>query len=208
MCGMLMSAPLVHSATAGAEAGTHTQLSSDGLIRLHDSVLKQAWIKPGVDLGAYTKIMLLPVGLTFKDVPHHSRDTYPITDQQKQTLVDVVPEALGAELAKLTSYELTNAPGGNVLTASSGVLDIVSYVPPEPIGRGAHFLRTLGEATLVIELRVSMTGEVVARAIERRAVSPAFVHRSNAVSNRADVRNAASRWAADLRRQLEEFSRL
>jgi hypothetical protein len=95
-----------------------------------------------------------------------------------------------------------------VLVVWGGVLDIASRIPPEPVGRGASFVRTLGEATLVVELRDSMTDEVVARAVDHRSVSPAFVRRSTSVSNEAEVRNAARRWAADLRRQLDEFARL
>jgi hypothetical protein len=48
----------------------------------------------------------------------------------------------------------------------------------------------------------------VARAFDRRAVWPAFVQRSNAVSNRVEVLNAARRWASDLRRQLDAFAHL
>jgi hypothetical protein len=208
VCGMLMSAAAFAQATSPANDAANAQVTSDGLYRLNDSVLERAWVKPGVDLSAYDKIMVLPVGLTFKDVPRHSRNSYPITDQQKQTLVDIVPEALGAELGKMTSYQLTSEPGKGTLSVYGAVLDIVSYVPPEPVGRGATFVRTLGEATLVVELRDSVTGEVVARAADRRAVSPAFVQRSNAVNNRVEVRNAARRWATDLRRQIDAFAHL
>jgi hypothetical protein len=201
VCGLLLaSASLGRSATP--------QVTADGLSRLHDSVMQQAWVKPGVDLSAYTRIMVLPTSLSFKDVPRHSRDEFAITERQKQALLEVVPEALGAELAKLTGYTLTDKPGRDVLVVWGGVLDIASRVPPEPVGRGASFVRTLGEATLVVELRDSMTDEVVARAVDRRSVSPAFVRRSTSASNEAEVRNAARRWAADLRRQLDEFARL
>jgi hypothetical protein len=201
VCGLLLaSASLGRSATP--------QVTADGLHRLHDSVMQQAWVKPGVDLSGYTRIMVLPTSLSFKEVPRFSRDEFPITEGQKQALLEVVPDALGAELVKLTGYTLTDKPGRDVLVVWGGVLDIASRIPPEPVGRGASFVRTLGEATLVVELRDSMTDEVVARAVDHRSVSPAFVRRSTSVSNEAEVRNAARRWAADLRRQLDEFARL
>lgn len=192
---------------APARAGTATT-TADGLQRLDDSVMAQAWAKPGVDLGEYTHIMIQPVGVEFEDVSRVSRDPYPIDERQKRMVLEVVPQVLGAELGKLKCYALTNEAGANVLILQSAVIDIVSHVPPEPIGRGRTFVRNLGEATLVVELRDSMTNEVVARAVERRAVSPTFVQRSNSVSNAAEVREAAARWAADLRRQLDAFSQL
>lgn len=204
---VLLAMPTGSMAGEGHRAST-SQLTSDGLQHLDDSVMAQVWVKPGVDLGEYTHIVVSPVAVAFKEVTRHSQDVFPIDERQKQTVLKIVPEVLTTELRKLTSYELASEPGKHVLAMQGAVLDIVSHIPPERSGRGGTFVRNLGEATLVIELRDSMTDEVVARAIERRAVSPAFLRRSSVVTHSGEVRSAALRWASDLRRQLDEFSRL
>ncbi len=56
----------------------------------------------------------------------------------------------------------------DVLLIRGALLDVVSYVPPDNIsGRGSVFLSSVGEATLVIELRDSITNAILARAIDR-----------------------------------------
>ena len=204
---MVLLGSQTNLATAEPQRAAAT-MTADGLQHLDDSVMAQVWVKPGVNLGDYTHIVVSPVAVAFKEVPRLSQDTFPIDERQKETVLKIVPEVLTTELKKLTSYELTNQPGRNVLVMQSAVLDIVSHIPPERGGRGGTLVRNIGEATLVIELRDSMTDEVLARAVERRAVSPAFLRRSNVVTNTGEVRSAALRWASDLRRQLDEFSRL
>ena len=204
----LLAVPTSSTAAEGHSTAAAAPMTSDGLQHLHDSVMAQVWVKPGVDLGEYTHIVVSPVAVAFKEVTRSSQDVFPIDERQKQTVLKIVPEVLTTELKKLTSYELASERGRHVLIMQSAVLDIVSHIPPDRGGRGGTFVRNLGEATLVVELRDSMTDEVIARAIERRAVSPAFVRRSNSVTNSAEVHSAARRWASDLRRQLDEFSRL
>ena len=200
---LLLATSVAVSATPKITAET----TQDGLHRVDGSVMAGAWIKPGFDLSHYTKIMVLPAGMTFKDVKRSSGE-YPLTDAQKKTLQDTVLDVFGEELGKVERFTVTSEPGPDVLLLRGAILDVVSRVPPERIGRGATFLRTLGEATFIVELRDSSSGEILARAAERRALSPAFVQKSNKVTNTAEVRDAARKWAGELRRQMQEFERL
>ena len=63
---------------------------------------------------------------------------------------------------------------------------------------GHHLLRSVGEATLIIELRDSLSNEVIYRAVERRAVQNpgGQMMRSNTATNWAEVRRWARRWCA------------
>ena len=93
-----------------------------------------------------------------------------------------------------------------MLEVYGAIVDVVSHVPEEPIGRSAVFLKSLGEATLIVELRDSVTHEVLARAVDRRAAENSFPTRSKSVTNRSDIRFAAESWASLLRRRLDEFA--
>jgi len=205
---LLLAATVATSATPTIQSGPTAEITQDGLYRVDGSVLKGAWIKPGLELEHYTKIMVAPAGMTFKDVKRTSNSEYPLSDEQKATLRATVLEVFGEELAKAKRYTVTTQPGPDVLLVRGAMLDVVSRVPPQPIGRGASFVRTLGEATFIVELRDSTTGEILARAAERRAVSPRFVQRSNSVNNLAEVRDAARRWAGSLREQMDQFEKL
>ena len=205
---LLMAASVANATTPMIQTGPTAEITQDGLHRVDGAVMKGAWIKPGLELAHYTKIMVAPAGMTFKDVKRTSNSEYPLSDEQKKTLQETVLEVFGEELGKAKRYTVTTAPGPDVLLVRGAMLDVVSRVPPQPIGRGTSFVRTLGEATMIVELRDSTSGEILARAAERRSVSPRFVQRSNSVSNLAEVRDAARQWAGDLREQMDQFEKL
>jgi len=90
----------------------------------------------------------------------------------------------------------------------SGALhDIVSRVPPESVGRSEIWLRSLGEATLIIEVRDSLSNEVIYRAVERRAADNVGgqMIRANTATSWAEVRRWARRWAVRLREGLDSI---
>ena len=186
--------------------GTAAEVTFDGLHRVDDAAMDAAWVKPNLDLGHYRKLMLLPAGMSFKDADRHSTSEFPLSEKQKQQLRDTVLAVFVEELGKLQRFELTDRPGRDVLQVRGAILDVVSHVPPDPVGRGGFVLKSLGEATLVVELRDSMSDEILARAVDRRSASSTLPRRSNAVTNLAEVRSAARRWAAQLRQRLEEFA--
>ena len=93
----------------------------------------------------------------------------------------------------------------DTLIITGALHDIVSRVPPESAGRTEIWLDSLGEATLIIELRDSLSNEVIYRAIERRAVEGAgnkMIH-SGRATNWGEVRRWARRWAVRLREGLD-----
>jgi len=200
----LIGAMMIASASI-ASAAEPAEVTPDGLHRVDSSVLKLAWKKPGVDFKRYKKIMLVADGITFKPVTHRSDSGYPISDEQKEKLSKMMLDVFTKELGKLRNYTLVDKPGSDVLVVRGAMLDVVSRIPPERVGRSATFLRDIGEATLVVELQDSMTGEFLARGADRRAAASAFPRKSSSVSNTADLQQVAQQWASELRRRLDEL---
>ena len=50
-----------------------------------------------------------------------------------------------------------------------GLIDVVSHVPPETVGRSDIYLKSVGEATLVIEISDSESNAPLVRIVDRRA---------------------------------------
>jgi hypothetical protein len=102
---------------------------------------------------------------------------------------------------------MADAPGPDVLVIVGGLHDIVSRVPPDMVGRGDIYLSSVGEATLVLEARDSLSGETIYRAIDRRAAERAGgqMMLSNTVTSRSEVRRLAQRWATRLREGLDSI---
>ena len=95
------------------------------------------------------------------------------------------------------------SPGPEVLLIRGGLLDVVSRVPPETIGRSSIWIDSVGEATLVLEVRSSESNSIYARAVDRRAASSAMMRESNRVTNRAEVRRLGRRWGSLIREALD-----
>ncbi len=202
----LLSANLA-TAAPKLKTGSDADVSYDGLHRIDAAALDAAWVKPDLDLSGYTKIMLVPAGMTFK-TPRRSDNEFPLTEQQKQQVQKILAEAFTTALGKNERFAVTDQPGRDVLLVYGAVLDVESHVPPERAGRGGYLLRSIGEATLLVELRDSMSDEILVRAVDHRAAETARLHRSNSVTNTSELQLAAARWARSLNKQLEELARL
>jgi len=202
----LCVSPLTYSATKSAPS-TDSQAEAFGLRRLPNSVMAHAWVRPGIEFRDFHAVLVLPTSVSFRPEPRSLYDEYALSESQQRTVRNIVGAALESELKELPGLSITTSPGRHVLVLETALIDIVSHVPPEPAGRSATFVRHLGEATFVVELRDSMTHEVVARAIERRTIAASTVHRSNRAWTQSEVRRAADRLGVSLRRQVEEFSR-
>ena len=195
------------------QSGPDAEVTFDGLYRVNNSAMEYAWAKPDINLGAYTKILPLSAGIEYRAVRGGTRysarsgDTeFPLNDEQKARLEEAVSEVFRDELGKSEHFKITDKTGPDVLLVRGELLDVVSKVPPEPIGRGNIYLTEIGEATLVLELRDSQSLEIFARAADRRAAEPATGGvRSSPVTSVSEVRRLARRWARLLREGLDEM---
>ena len=97
---------------------------------------------------------------------------FPLTRRTEARLRSIVSEAFKtANSRNRRNFSSSSEPGPDVLTIWGGLVDVVSYVPPDPMGRGNIYLASVGEATLVIEIRDSESNAVLVRIIDRRAAA-------------------------------------
>jgi hypothetical protein len=191
------------------QTGPDAEVTYDGLHRVDRSVLDMAWVKPDLDLTGYRKLMVVSGGIAYREVdgPVNRRTSteFPVSDEAKERFQQVVREEFLEELEQQQRYEITDQPGRDVLVLVGAIIDVVSRVPPEPIGRSSIYLSAAGDATLVLELRDSMSNEVLARGADRRAAEATFAGPANSVTVWSDVRRLAKAWAKLLRTRLEQL---
>ncbi len=195
------------------QSGPDAETTFDGLVRIDHSRFAAAWIDPDIDLTQYDKILPGGAAFEFRSVQKMSATQarrsnereFWISDSNKQRLIDTVSEVFSEELQQSEHFTITDEPGPDTLVITGALHDIVSRVPPEDVGRSEIWLRSVGEATLIIELRDSLSNEVVYRAVERRAAeSPGgTMIRANTATTWAEVRRWARRWAVRLREGLD-----
>jgi hypothetical protein len=223
MHGKLLLACVATAALAGCTASAPTvdtsadaEMTYDGLYPVRNSRADVAWARPDVDLTQYSKIRLEGVAVEYRPggesgrsyLARTTKSHYEVTEEQKAGFEALMREAFIEELARSEHFTIVDEPGPDVLLIRGALLDVVSYVPPDPIGsRSDIYLSRVGEATLVLELRDSITEAVLARAVDRRAAERvAGMSQSNRVQNRAEIRRLAQNWARILREQLDAYA--
>jgi len=203
------------SGCAGSGAGVRLtdETSFDGLTRVAKPRFGTVWVAADLDLSSYSKVMLEGAGIEFRDVASRgsrgmSRE-FPLSESAKRRLRDIMAAAFRNELARSTQFELTEEPGPDVLLVWAGLYDVVSFVPPDRAGRGDIWLRSVGEATLVLELRDSRSHATLVRILDRRsAESTTSTITANTAATSAEVRQLANRWAVQFRRRLDQVPSL
>jgi hypothetical protein len=201
------------------QTGPTAEVTADGLYRVDNSVMSMAWVKPDMDLSGYRKFMLDPVVVAYQRDPQGRRSAtgggnqnFALSAEQMENFRTMFREAVVQALTENDGYELVDAPAPDVLRITAELVDLVVRVPTERSGRERTFARSYGEVTLLLELRDSESGEIFARAADRRdptmnpsgnsmrEVSPTFV--------RADTQRLFEYWADLLRKRLDEVRAL
>jgi hypothetical protein len=204
------------SAPPSIQSGPDAELSFDGLHVVDNASADKAWARPDFDISTYTKIMLVGAGIEYRVVKDRGSSSlarsqggpYFINDKSRAGFEVLVAEVFLEEMQKSEKYTFVNEPGPDVMTVRGGLLDVVSYVPPDSVGGRSYVaLRNIGEATLVLELRDSETDTVMARSVDRRAAENygGTLQTSNSVSNSVEVKRLIRFWASRLRENLDGF---
>lgn len=178
---------------------------------------RETWVLPGVDPAKYNKVYLWQGQFEYRDVGparktrstmmHTHKREFGISEEDRRKFEEIVAEAFVKEVAKsktLTIIENLEDVDTATLILRGGLIDIISRVPPEMIGRSDVYLSSIGEATFVLELIDAQSGSVVALAAERRAIETLNA-RTGMVSvpaNSASIIGDIRRWSGSLGRRL------
>jgi hypothetical protein len=196
------------------DTSPEAEMSFDGLYPVKGGRMDSAWAKADFDVESYSKVMLQGVGIEYRPggetrrrMAFSSSDHFEITAENKERLEALMRAEFVEELANGEHFEIVTEPGLDVLVIRGGLLDVVSFVPPETVGRSDIYLSRVGEATLVLEIRDSVTDAILVRAIDRRAAEDfgGTLMESNRATNSAELRRLARHWATTLREGLDRF---
>jgi len=172
----------VYSLSALASKQDYPEVSEDGLHRVNDSKLAVVYAEPGADLSPYSRVIILEPVVAFKKnwkrnqwsrsasrLNTSSRvNTRKIEQDLAQELETALTEALNSG-----GYEVVTEPADDVLLIRPFIVNL-DIVAPETIGSGRSnsYTRSAGEMTLYIELRDSVSGDLIAKAADRYIDNP------------------------------------
>jgi hypothetical protein len=199
--------------TPSFQSGPDAEITYDGLTRVDNTIMDAVWARTDIDLTSFDKVMFERVAVEFRAIeggPYSGRagsgslsatarnqSYFRLDDVTKQLVVDEISAAFADEIARTEAFEVVDEPGYDVLLIKVALLDIVSRVPPERNARSTVWLDSIGDATLVLEVRDSMSNAIFARAVDRRAAGDrsGSAVQSNRVTNAAEIRRLGRRWA-------------
>ncbi len=175
------------------------EINIEGLQQVPARNFEAAFLRPGVTFADYSKLMVKELELAFR-TPDREQNQFPLGEDQKTRFRAAMATAFGEELGKLQNVEVVTEPGPDVLALHVRVQDIVARAPGRRVGgagRAGFALETVGELTLVLELRDSQSDEVLVRVFDRQAVEgAAMVSGDSVVSTWQGVERLVGRWAS------------
>jgi hypothetical protein len=175
-------------------------------------------LQPGADFRGYTKVIVDPprspsarIGArTIIEAPGTWLAEYPTATSRTQLLQGVVAASdIFSEAWRKGGYAIAAQPGPDVLRVKTAVANISVSAPEIRSSSRSHsFSNEAGQATLVVEVRDSLTGALLGRAIDQAIVGDNSVAWRTRVSNRADFRDVVEGWAKNGVRGMSELKAL
>jgi hypothetical protein len=162
----------------------------------------------------YQKVILEPLQVSFSKNwdPNASADFSRRVDASdiqkiKDALASMFREEYIKELGK-GGYTVTDVPGPDTIRVTPAIVDLYISAPDvmSP-GRSRTYTTDAGQMTLDLEVRDSVTGQLMARAVDKQqAMNTGRLQWTNSVTNRADAQRAIDVWAGQLRAGLDRIN--
>jgi hypothetical protein len=200
---------------AAAEAAT----SWDGLVPVKSSKLQSVFLAPGADFRPYRRVIIEPPQVAFH------KDWMRTVNQRGAAMTRRVTEEDAAEILAAArsnfdgifreafadaGYAVADGPGPDTLRVYTGVVNLFVSAPNTQGSstRNRTYTADAGDATLVLELRDSTTGAILARVVDERETQSTGIHRSTDMRNVEAFRAMFREWGRICTRGLGELQRL
>jgi hypothetical protein len=186
--------------------------SHDGLKLDPDSNVALLYTKPEARLEDYSRFRMLEAYVAFKK--NWERDTrvagrrIPKKDIEKikQEAAELLHEVFREELDEEGGYAFVDENDDDVMILRPALIDLVITAPDVNVaGRVNQYVASAGAATLFLEMYDSVSGEILARVIDRKKMQDyGYARWANSVTNRADAKRMFRKWADLLREGMDE----
>lgn len=187
--------------------------TQEGLQRAEVKGVDAVYRRPEANLTPYNKLLVRPVYVEFSKnwKPEQNSELYrmnePDREQIRQDLAKLFAEVMVKELETEGGYQLVTEAAADVLEVRPAIVNLYITAPDvsmQTAGRVRTYTADSGEMTLIVELRDSVTGTLLARAFDRREGDNMMWQWTTSVTNSADARRIITSWADTLRNALDK----
>lgn len=195
-----------------------TPSTADGLYRVRSNEVGALFVRPLARFSGYDAVLVDPVRVSYKSQPRpgtrldREPGNYVLEPAHMERLKGIFREEFARELARSPDFAVTSEPGPRVLRVTAHLADFVWEAPPARFRETGLISRT-GVATLILDVRDSLTGAVLGRIADRAAIRPlgsgaggrSVSYENGPVNNWGAVRDVCWTWAHVLRGALETW---
>jgi len=218
--GLLMGCAAAPLKPVVVEEGPGAEVTVDGLHRARGTRYANVWVKPDAAFATYDEFIIDEIEIAYRRKPKstHYRGTdsnFALTPKQTERFKGEFRKIFSEELGKNKVYRAAEARGPRVLRISAAIIDLIVKVPTSNRGNSDRvYTSSTAQMTLIMELRDSLSGEILARIADRQEArqpgsgSPADLYYSSAVSDTAAIRRVFRKWAGMLTERLEFVHKL
>jgi hypothetical protein len=195
-----------------AKQDDYPEFTVDGLQRVPDSKLAVVYVEPGADLAQYNRVLLIDAYVAFKK--NWERDQRTSLNSRRVTSKDVenIKNDLSSEFQAVFrktledgGYEVVDEPGDDVLLVRPAIINLDVNAPDTlQTSRTVTYAQSAGEMTLYIELYDSVTGDLIAKALDRKADHQGNYIWTNSMTNKRAAEKILQGWASVLLKALDE----
>lgn len=210
----LVLAVLLASCAAPAPKDNQVpDVSMEGLELVEQDRRGEIYANPDVDWGSYTQVRLDPATVAFRknwQRDQNRNQPFKVKDEDmeriRSDIAEIFDEVFREELSADGGYEMTSENGENVLRIEPHIVDLDIYAPDTATpGITRSYTRRAGRMTLKLEIYDSVTGELLAKASDRReAPDYGYLQWTTSIRNNMEMRRLMERWAEGLRTRLDE----
>ena len=188
-----------------AEKQPLPEVTEDGLHLVPDSRMAIVYAEPGADLATYRRVKLLDAYVAFKKnwerdqrstgsrIAISSSDMNRIKNRMSEEFRVVFTEVL-----EDGGYPVVEEAGDDVLLIRPAIVDLNPNAPDiNRVGMTKTYVRSAGDMTLYVELYDSQTGDMLAKALDKRADgrNSDYYTWANSASNKAAADRILKGWA-------------
>jgi hypothetical protein len=205
---------VIASGTIAAQEDSD-KASIDGLFLIDDTQLASVYLQPGVAMSQYRRICLDDTYIAFKkewpkgkNVPDPKTINADDMAKMKTELSSLFRDVFSRTLEE-SGYEMVNERAEDVLLVKPAIVNLGIVETESPsVGNVHSYTETAGEITLYLEMRDSLTNDLIGKAYDRQTDrQTGYFLWQNRLSNRAAANRIMEVWARVLKEGLDEARR-
>lgn len=170
-----------------------------------------SYVKPGVDLSTYDKVMVKPLNMDNIEVlkpawEQDNNEEWSFNPEDRAQIQEWFLDAMQRELETEGGYALVGEPAADVMRIEVELLSITPYVKPgTPASDGKFEISTLGSGDVVgsAEFRDSKTRELLILVEGERTIGDEYKELSRE-NNIANVKKLFAKWGKNVRMALDK----